>query len=109
MPNVSASLSDQAYEIWKAQEGKKSPWISSLIVEGVTILAKNQALDLRVGNLQALVAELLLDLYVSRGGLEDQKWSEEQVLLWNKAVESLNDSIHRYHFQVKELDDAQVS
>lgn len=96
---MSASLSDEAYEIWKEHPGKKSPWISQLIVEGVTILARNEALDLRVGYLQSIISELLVDLLVSWGGLEESEMTPQQVLLWNKAVQSLHDSIHYYHFQ----------
>ena len=102
MPNVSASLSDEAYEIWRSHEGKRSPWVSKLIVEGALILARNGALDLRIGSLQAIISDLLLDLLIDRQGEKDNPLSPEQVLLWNRAVESLSDSIHYYHHQIQE-------
>ena len=55
MPNVSASLSDEAYAIWKAKEGKKSPWISELIVKGDLILLESEAKSLRIAHLQHLL------------------------------------------------------
>lgn len=96
MPNVSASLSDEAYEAWKAYPGKKSPWISELITESGTLVMKNEALNTRVGYLQGVISSMLTQLYLARGGWEHDNWSEEQVLFWNLCLDCLEGSIH-YH------------
>lgn len=69
MPNVSASLSDDAYRIWTAKEGKKSPWISKLIVQGDLILMESEAKSLRIAHLQGLISKIVLDLDLARGGV----------------------------------------
>lgn len=97
MPNVSASLSEEAYRIWQEHDGKKSPWISELIMQGDGIMRLNEAFRAKVGHLQALLAEALMQLYSMRQGLSDEEWQREWILLWNQAGEALEGSIHRFH------------
>ena len=97
MPNVSASLSDEAYRLWTEHEGKKSPWISELIVKGDSIMKLNIAFRAKVGHLQALLAEAMQQLRSARQGLSDEEWERNWVLLWNQVGEALEGSIHRYH------------
>lgn len=97
MPNVSASLSDEAYRIWTEHEGKKSPWISELIEKGDSIMRLNMGLRAKVGHLQSLLAEAMTQLRTSRQGLTEEEWERNWILLWNQVGESLEGSIHRYH------------
>lgn len=95
MPNVSASLSDEAYAIWKAKEGKKSPWISSLIVKGDLIMMESEAKSLRIAHLQHLLSRVCLDLDISRGG-SGHYWTTEKRLLFNECLAQLEGTIHRF-------------
>ncbi len=96
MPNVSASLSDEAYAIWQAKEGKKSPWISSLIVKGDIILLESEAKSLRIAHLQHLLSQVCLDLDIARGGSETHYWTEKKKLLFNECLSQLEGTIHRF-------------
>ena len=96
MPNVSASLSDEAYTIWKAKEGKKSPWISELIVKGDLILLESEAKSLRIAHLQHLLSQVCLDLDIARGGSESHYWTKEKKLLFNECLNQLEGTIHRF-------------
>lgn len=102
MPNISASISDEAYQIWREYPGKKSPWINDLILEGDDLFRRWKALDLRCGYLQGIISSLMMELFVARGGLEGYIPSEMQVESWNKALESLDGTIHFHHFQFLE-------
>lgn len=95
MPNVSASLSDQAYAIWKTKEGKKSPWISELIVKGDLILMASEAKSLRIAHLQHLLSRIVLDLDLSRGG-DKHYWTTDKKLLFNECLNQLEGTIHRF-------------
>ena len=95
MPNVSASLSDEAYAIWKAKEGKKSPWISQLIVKGDVILLESEAKSLRIAHLQHLLSKIVLDLNLARGGSEHY-WTKDKRLLFNECLSQLEGTIHRF-------------
>lgn len=95
MPNVSASLSDEAYAIWKAKEGKKSPWISELIVKGDMILLESEAKSLRIAHLQHLLSRVCLDLDIARGGSKHY-WTQEKRVLFNECLAQLEGTIHRF-------------
>lgn len=81
MPNVSASLSDEAYAIWQSWEGKKSPRISSLIVKGDIILLESEAKSLRIAHLQHLLSQVCLDLDIARGGVGDSLLDKEKEII----------------------------
>jgi hypothetical protein len=97
MPNVSASLSDAAYIIWKNKEGKRSPWVSELIVKGDAIMIESEAKSLRIGHLQNLLSQAVLQLDLARGGMSDENWTRHQKILFNECLEALEGSIHRFH------------
>jgi hypothetical protein len=103
VPNISASLSDEAYAIFRDYPGKKSPWINDLILEGDDLFRKWKALDHRCGYLQGIIAELMMDLFISRQGLEDDSLTQERVLRWNQALDSLDGTIHFHRFKFQEL------
>ncbi len=98
MPNVSASLSDEAYAIWQSWEGKKSPRISSLIVKGDVILLESEAKSLRIAHLQHLLSQVCLDLDIARGGSETHYWTKKKKLLFNECLYQLEGTIHRFGF-----------
>tara|TARA_Y100000114_G_scaffold153175_1_gene172677 strand:- start:483 stop:791 length:309 start_codon:yes stop_codon:yes gene_type:complete len=95
MPNVSASLTDEAYAIWERKEGKKSPWVSELIVKGDSIMLESQAKSLRIAHLQGLLSRIVLDLDIARGG-HTHYWTEDKKLLFNECLTQLEGTIHRF-------------
>ena len=97
MPNVSASLSDPAYLIWKNKEGKRSPWVSELIVKGDAIMMESEAKSLKIGHLQNLISQAELQLDLSRGGMSYEMWTKQQKILFYECLTALEGSIHRFH------------
>ena len=96
MPNVSASLSDEAYRVWMAHQGKKSPWVSKLIIEGETILAKNEALEIRVGYLMGLLSSMMTELKLSKQGVNEEEWAERTLLLLDQCMDALDGTVHMW-------------
>jgi len=103
VPNVSASLSDEAYRVWMAHQGKKSPWVSKLIIEGETILAKNEALEIRVGYLMGLLSSMMTELKLSKQGVNEEEWAERTLLLLDQCMDALDGTVH-YHYHQSYVD-----
>jgi len=97
VPNVSASLSDEAYAIWKDHEGKRSPWVSKLIVEGDEIMQKKEALDVRVGYLLGLLSSAMTEIRLSKQGVEPQDYPERTLLLLEQCLDALDGTVHYYY------------
>lgn len=97
MPNVSASLSDEAYAIWKDHEGKRSPWVSRLIVEGDQILKKNQALDVRVGYLMGLLSSAMTEIRLAKQGVKAEDYPERTLILLGQCLDVLDGTVHYYY------------
>ena len=105
MPNISASLSDEAYAIFRDYPGKKSPWINDLILEGDDLFRKWKALDNRVGYLQGVISIIMTDLFLSRQGVEGHPLSLEQVLRWNQALDALDGTIMFHNHSFMEVEE----
>lgn len=107
MPNVSASLSDEAYAIWQAHEGKRSPWVSKLIEEGDQIMARKEALSVRVGYLMGLLSSMMTELRLAKQGVKAEEYPERTLLLLGQCLEALEGTVH-FHYHTQGMVDDQL-
>ncbi len=105
VPNVSASLSDEAYAIWQAHEGKRSPWVSKLIEEGDSIMKKAESLDVRVGYLMGLLSSLMTEVRLANQGLKAEEYAERTLILLGQCLDALDGTVHYYYHTTDMIQD----
>ncbi len=97
MPNVSASLSDAAYDIWKDIEGNRSQWISELVENGSTYPARIVALNRIIDLQRTLLADSCRMINAFRGGSADDITEKHAVLLQRKILDQLDGTLHFFN------------
>jgi hypothetical protein len=96
MPNVSASLSDEAYIIWRDHQGNKSQWISDLVINNSTYPARVEALNRRIDVCFGLLAESFRHVNAFRGGSADDITDKHALLLQQKILDQLEGTLHYF-------------